>query len=119
MDEEAGFGSIRGAARGVYVERPSKPGKVFKLRDVRTSKDWPRASKDMRYGSHDYPRHGSHDHPRYSGYDYPRYGSHEIPRTAPDGRRSRDPSPLPTPGTSPYRSTLDAPTDSRHTPSYG
>ncbi|CAE7242440.1 CACNA1G [Symbiodinium necroappetens] len=85
MDEEAGLGSVRGTAIGVYVEKPNKPGKVFKLRDVRThgtSKDWPTASKEM-------PSRRS-------------YGSQDYPRAA-DARRSRDPSPLPTPSTSTFR----------------
>mmetsp|Transcript_8910 Transcript_8910/g.21332 ORF Transcript_8910/g.21332 Transcript_8910/m.21332 type:complete len:822 (+) Transcript_8910:53-2518(+) len=80
MDEDAAFGGIRGTARGVYVERPNKPGKVFKLRDVRTSKDWPPPSKEWPGGSKDWPG------------------------ASKEGRQSRDPSPLPTPGTSPYRS---------------
>ena len=95
-DEEAAFGSVRGTAIGVYVERPNKPGKagwllsfrrfnswkkvcwlairpceVFKLRDVRThgaSKDWPTASKET-------PSRRS-------------YGSQDYQRAA-DARRSR------------------------------
>ncbi|CAJ1431260.1 unnamed protein product [Effrenium voratum] len=45
MEETDLYGSIRGTAKGVFVERPNKPGKVFKLRDVRHSKEQP--SKDQ------------------------------------------------------------------------
>ncbi|CAK9021546.1 Sodium channel protein type 11 subunit alpha, partial [Durusdinium trenchii] len=104
--------AIRGKSTGVFVERPHRPGKVFKLRDIRPSKEVPPASADGsqsreptpsqrdRRGGDSSLRHGHGHHGRdrersgeaHDRPERPLPRRHHLPEPEPMYRR--DPSPL-------------------------
>eukprot|EP00435_Cladocopium_sp_Y103_P022179 s4614_g5.t1 len=104
---------IRGKSTGVFVEKPYRPGKVFKLRDVRTSKDVPRASSaDEHSNSRDHtPSHGQGVDRSGMGREASPYRgspSKEPPREPPRDRDHRG-----RPDGRDYRDYRDSPYDPR------